>query len=91
MSGRLQVKRLPVTAFKRNGMQDQEHSKLLGTTNFLSRCPRDVSIELSSCSKTVKACNPCKVPPCGDNCDSILGCRVFRKRPINVALEDLLD
>ncbi|KPJ08703.1 hypothetical protein RR48_06191 [Papilio machaon] len=39
------VQNLPVSAFKRNGMQDQEHSKLLGTANFLYRCRNDIAID----------------------------------------------
>lgn len=44
----LQVQNLPVSAFKRNGMQDQAHSKTLGTANFLYRCPHDISIKCHS-------------------------------------------
>ncbi|OWR41900.1 hypothetical protein KGM_203779 [Danaus plexippus plexippus] len=58
---KLHVRKLPVSAFKRNGMQDQEHSKLLGTTNFLQRCPRDVSIECDETPVPVKTNDPLKV------------------------------
>ncbi|CAB3256481.1 unnamed protein product [Arctia plantaginis] len=58
------VEKLPVTAFKRNGMQDQEHSKLLGTVNFLVRSPRDVSIECPDNQPTVLMRRACEVA-CG--------------------------
>lgn len=90
LSGRLQVRKLPVTAFKRNGMQDQEHSKLLGTANFLQRCPRDVSIECGICTTPVKVGDPAKVPV--RNSENIpLGRRLLKKKPIEVSLEDILD
>lgn len=89
LSGPLQVRQLPVSAFKRNGMQDQEHSKLLGTTNFLTRCPRDVSIECDICTNPVKVGDPAKVPPC--TVKTALGCSMLKKKPIAVCLEDLLD
>lgn len=85
----MQVRQLPVSAFKRNGMQDQEHSKLLGTANFLVRCPRDVSIECDTCVNPVKVADPAKVPTC---CAKPLGrCGFLRKKPVEVCLEDLLD
>ncbi|CAH4031260.1 unnamed protein product [Pieris brassicae] len=77
----VKVQKLPVSAFKRNGMQDQEHSKLLGTTNFLKRCPRDVMIECDVCTQPVKLNDPVKVPELQK---SELCCRVFKKRPIEV-------
>jgi hypothetical protein len=89
MSGRFQVEKLPVSAFKRNGMQDQEHSKLLGTTNFLVRHPRDVSIECDICTTQVKAADPAKVPMHGGK--PVLGCCLLKKKPIEVSLEDILD
>lgn len=70
-------------------MQDQEHSKLLGTANFLFRCPRDVSIECDVCVNPVKVADPAKVPSCCKKhglCSSLL-----KKEPIEVSLEDLLD
>ncbi|KAF9421456.1 hypothetical protein HW555_002671 [Spodoptera exigua] len=82
------VRRLPVSAFKRNGMQDQEHSKLLGTANFLVRCPRDVSIECDVLVNPVKVADPVKVPSCSK---SPLGCAFLKKKPIEVSLEDILD
>lgn len=69
-------------------MQDQEHSKLLGTTNFLKRCPRDVMIECDVCTQPVKINDPVKVP---EMHRSELCCRVFKKKPIEVSLEDILD
>lgn len=61
-------------------MQDQEHSKLLGTVNFLVRSPRDVSIECPDvCSHNIKVGDPAKV-----------ACYV-KKQPIKVQLEDILD
>lgn len=88
-SGPFQVQKFPVTAFKRNGMQDQEHSKLLGATNFLVRCPRDVSIECDVCARPVKVGDPAKVPPCTSKPG--LGCCLLRKKPIEVSLGDILD
>ncbi|CAG4954620.1 unnamed protein product [Colias eurytheme] len=82
------VQKLPVSAFKRNGMQDQEHSKLLGATNFLTKCPRDVSIECDVCTNPVKINDPVKVPKMEK---SELGCRILKKKPIEVSLEDILD
>ncbi|KOB68965.1 Uncharacterized protein OBRU01_11082 [Operophtera brumata] len=75
-----EVRQLPVTAFKRNGMQDQEHSKALGAANFLSRCPRDVSIECDVITNPVKVGDPAKVPPC--TACSVLGCCLLKKKPI---------
>ncbi|CAK1540133.1 unnamed protein product [Leptosia nina] len=92
---KLPVQKLPISAFKRNGMQDQEHSKLLGTTNFLKRCPRDVTIECDVCTRPVEINDPVKVPPmqkselcCRVNqptvltrraCEVAVGCRPRRK------------
>ncbi|VVD04840.1 unnamed protein product [Leptidea sinapis] len=84
----VKVRKLPVSAFKRNGMQDQEHSKLMGSTNFLMRCPRDVLIEFDVCSKPVKICDPVKVPTYASE---DLNPKRYKKRPIKVALEDVLD
>ncbi|XP_061709058.1 uncharacterized protein LOC133519130 isoform X3 [Cydia pomonella] len=81
------VRRLPVTAFKRNGMQDQEHGKVQGATNFLQRCPRDVELECDVSPK-VKVCDPAKVPVCDGK--TALCCRLLQK-PIKVSLEDILD
>lgn len=81
------MRKLPVSAFKRNGMQDQEHSKLLGTTNFLQRCPRDVSIECDETPVPVKTNDPLKVP-CYEN---KICCHLLQKKPIEVALQDILD
>lgn len=89
MSGPLQVRKLPVSAFKRNGMQDQEHSKMLGTTNFLFRCPRDVSVNCEICTNPVKVGDPAKVPPCKSN--PALGSCFLKKTPIEVTLGDILD
>ncbi|XP_072937767.1 uncharacterized protein [Epargyreus clarus] len=83
------VRKLPISAFKRNGMQDQEHSKLLGTTNYLQRCPRDVSLECDVCNNPAKVCDPIKVPRCDAN--SALDCRLLKKKPIEVTLADILD
>lgn len=88
MFGRLQVRKLPVSAFKRNGMQDQEHSKMLGTANFLTRCPRDVAIEFDVCATPIKICDPAKVPRCHEK---PLGNSLLKKRPIEVSIEDIID
>lgn len=87
LSGRLQVRKLPVSAFKRNGMQDQEFSKQLGTMNCLKRCPRDVSVMYDVCT-SVKVCDPIKVPEYNHKA---LGNHMMRKKPIEVDLEDILD
>lgn len=83
----LQVQKLPVSAFKRNGMQDQEHSKLLGTANFLRRCPQDVSIECEDCPLPLKVSDPVKVP---QYCNPLGAC-LLKKEPIEVTLADVLD
>lgn len=82
------MKQLPVSAFKRNGMQDQEFSKQLGTMNCLLRCPRDVSVEYDVCMSPVKVCDPVKVP---EYLRKPLGNYLLRKKPIKVNLEDILD
>lgn len=84
----MQVKKLPVSAFKRNGIQDQEHSKQLGAANFLKRCPRDVAIECEVNPMCIKVKDPVKVP-LYDNC-TLSSC-LLKKKPIAVALEDILD
>lgn len=84
----MQVGKLPVSAFKRNGMQDQEHSKLLGAANFLTRCPRDVSIECEIIPTEIKVNDPVKVPPYNNH--GLNSC-LLKKKPIDVALEDILD
>ncbi|XP_039760840.1 uncharacterized protein LOC120634371 isoform X3 [Pararge aegeria] len=79
------VRQLPVSAFKRNGMQDQEHSRLLGTANFLKRCPRDVTIECEVSPVQVR--DPVKVP----NYNHPLDRRLLKKEPVEVFLEDVMD
>lgn len=69
-------------------MQDQEHSKMLGTANFLVRCPRDVSVVCDVRVDPVKVADPVKVPTCSK---SPLGCVYLKKAPIEVSLEDILD
>ncbi|CAH0727425.1 unnamed protein product, partial [Brenthis ino] len=80
------VGKLPVSAFKRNGMQDQEHSKLLGAANFLTRCPRDVSIECEIRPYGIKVNDPVKVPLYDNH--GFNSC-LLKKKPIDVALEDV--
>lgn len=88
---RLQVKKLPVTAFKRNGMQDQEHSLILGTPNFLTRNPRDVSIECPVCCESnLEFFDPVKVPTCNNKCPELC-CKLLKRKPIQVYLQDLLN
>lgn len=84
----MQVGKLPVSAFKRNGMQDQEHSKLLGATNFLKRCPRDISIECEVRPTPIRINDPIKVPPYNNH---PLSSYLSNKKPIDVALEDITD
>ncbi|XP_045770698.1 uncharacterized protein LOC123871130 [Maniola jurtina] len=80
------VRKLPVSAFKRNGIQDQEHSKLLGTANFLKRCPRDVAIECEVSPVPLKVKDPVKVP----EYNNPIECCLLKKEPIEVSLEDVL-
>ncbi|XP_069359402.1 uncharacterized protein [Maniola hyperantus] len=80
------VQKLPASAFKRNGMQDQEHSKLLGTANFLKRCPRDVAIECEVSPVPLKVRDPIKVP----EYNNPMECCSLKKEPIEVSLEDVL-
>lgn len=88
LSGRLQVRKLPVSAFKRNGMQDQEHSKLLGTPNFLTRCP-DVMLESPICLSPIKVADPVNVPLC--SVTPAFGRAIVKKTPIEVSIEDIED
>lgn len=88
LSGPLQVSKFPVSAFKRNGMQDVEHSTQ-GTANFLIRHPRDVAIECEVRENCVKMADPVKVPP---YCPKYpLDCSTRKKKPIEIKLEELLD
>lgn len=84
----LQVRKFPVSAFKRNGMQDVEHSTQ-GTANFLVRHPRDVAVECCVRVNHCKVSDPAKVPPyCPKHA---LGCSSLKKKPITIKLEELLD
>ena len=86
LSGPFQVRKFPVSAFKRNGMQDVEHSTQ-GTANFLVRHPRDVAVECDVRVHCCKVSDPAKVPP---YCPKVLASR-RQKEPITVKIEDILD